>query len=87
MYDCGILSLVIYMKKIVSLLFSFLLLTACGTILDEQGYYTSKEDVALYIHTYDHLPDNYVTKQEAMDAGWDASKGNLWNVDYSCNQH
>ena len=74
MYDCGILSLVIYMKKIVSLLFSFLLLTACGTILDEQGYYTSKEDVALYIHTYDHLPDNYITKQEAMDAGWDASK-------------
>ena len=80
MYDCGILYLVIYMKKIVSLLFSLLLLTSCGTILDEQGYYTSKEDVALYIHTYDHLPDNYITKQEAMDAGWDASKGNLWNV-------
>ena len=58
MYDCGILYLVIYMKKIVSLLFSLLLLTSCGTILDEQGYYTSKEDVALYIHTYDHLPDN-----------------------------
>lgn len=48
--------------------------------LDEDGYYTSKEDVALYLHTYGHLPDNYLTKSEAKDRGWVASEGNLWEV-------
>ena len=38
--------------------------------LDEDGVYTSKEDLALYIHTYGHLPANFVTKDEARDAGW-----------------
>lgn len=48
--------------------------------LDEDGYYTSKEEVALYIHTYGKLPDNYITKREATNLGWDAQKGNLWDV-------
>lgn len=48
--------------------------------LDEDGYYTSKEDVALYLHIYGHLPDNYLTKSEAKDLGWVASEGNLWDV-------
>lgn len=38
--------------------------------LDEEGKYNSKEDVALYIHTFGHLPPNYVTKAKARDAGW-----------------
>lgn len=38
--------------------------------VDENGWYTSKEEVAMYIHLYEHLPDNYVTKREAEDAGW-----------------
>ena len=38
--------------------------------VDENGWYTSKEEVALYIHLYERLPDNYVTKDEAEDAGW-----------------
>ena len=38
--------------------------------VDEDGWYTSKEEVALYIHLYGELPDNYVTKAEAEDAGW-----------------
>ncbi|MCR5845212.1 MAG: ribonuclease [bacterium] len=45
--------------------------------IDEDGSYTSKEDVALYIHTYGHLPSNYITKQEAQDAGWHSSENNL----------
>ena len=49
-------------------------------IIEEDGYYTSKEDVALYIYTYDHLPDNYITKKEAKALGWQSSKGNLWDV-------
>jgi len=36
----------------------------------EDGWYNSKEDVALYIHLYGHLPDNYVTKREAQELGW-----------------
>lgn len=34
--------------------------------LKEDGLYTSKEDVALYIHLYKHLPDNFITKKEAQ---------------------
>ena len=50
------------------------------TAPDEHGSYTSKEDVALYLHTYGHLPDNYITKEEARALGWDASAGNLHKV-------
>ena len=48
--------------------------------IDEDGHYTSKDEVALYIHTYGRLPGNYIRKNDAMDLGWDASKGNLWDV-------
>ena len=30
--------------------------------LDEDGTYTTKEDVALYIYLYGHLPGNFITK-------------------------
>jgi len=46
----------------------------------EDGTYTSKEEVALYIHLYDHLPDNYITKSEAEVLGWDSREGNLDEV-------
>lgn len=38
--------------------------------LPEDGSYTSKEDVALYIHLYGHLPGNFITKKEAEALGW-----------------
>lgn len=38
--------------------------------LDEDGSYTSKEDVSLYIHLYGRLPDNFITKKEAEALGW-----------------
>ena len=38
--------------------------------LDEDGTYNSKDDVSLYLHLYDHLPSNYITKGEARDLGW-----------------
>ena len=38
--------------------------------LDEEGWYSSKEEVALYLHLYGELPGNYVTKDEAEAAGW-----------------
>ena len=47
---------------------------------DEHAYYYTKDDVALYLHVYGHLPDNFITKKEAEALGWDSSKGNLWKV-------
>ena len=38
--------------------------------IDEDGWYTKKDDVALYIHTYGHLPGNFITKNEAEKLGW-----------------
>lgn len=48
--------------------------------LPEDGSYTSPEDVAEYLVLYEHLPDNFITKNQARDLGWDSSKGNLWDV-------
>lgn len=48
--------------------------------LDEDGFYSTPEDVALYINTYGDLPDNFITKEEARALGWDSTKGNLWEV-------
>lgn len=53
--------------------------TASTAAIAEDGSYTSKEDVALYLHTYGHLPDNYITKDEARALGWQ-SKGTLDEV-------
>lgn len=48
--------------------------------VSEDGSYCSKEEVALYLHTYGHLPDNYISKKEAQALGWDSKKGNLAEV-------
>ena len=42
-----------------------------GTVIDEDGTYDSKDEVALYIETYGHLPSNYITKKEAQALGWE----------------
>jgi len=39
--------------------------------IDEDGWYYSKEDVALYLYTYGRLPGNFMTKNEARDLGWE----------------
>ena len=39
--------------------------------LPEDGIYTSKEDVAYFIYLYGRLPDNFMTKNEARDLGWE----------------
>lgn len=58
------------------------LLCGCGTAasntpaatpqaaLAGDGSYTTKEDVALYLHTYGKLPNNFITKKEARALGW-----------------
>ena len=39
--------------------------------IEEDGTYTTKEDVARYIHTYGHLPENFITKKQAQVLGWE----------------
>ena len=64
-----------------------LLLGACGTLITstseeivEGETYDTPVEVATYIDLYNELPDNYVTKEEARELGWDAKEGNLWEV-------
>ena len=38
--------------------------------IDRDGWYTTKEDVALYLYTYGELPGNFITKSEARALGW-----------------
>lgn len=52
--------------------------------LAEDGRYYSRDDVALYLHTYNHLPTNYLTKNEAEALGWNNKEGNLWDVADGC---
>ena len=52
--------------------------------VEEDGWYDSMEFVAVYLDTYDKLPDNYLTKKEAQSLGWVSNKGNLWEVAYGC---
>ena len=73
-------------KKILALLLTLVLslgmFTACAPTdsassgdgqpaIAEDGSYTSKDEVALYIHTYGHLPENYITKSDARALGWE----------------
>lgn len=66
------------MKRVIITLFCFLLFTGCSTgtpsstdVIDENGIYDQKDDVALYLITYEHLPSNYMIKDEARKYGWE----------------
>ena len=48
--------------------------------VSEDGTYITRDEVALYLHLYGRLTDNYITKKEAQDLGWDSKKGNLDQV-------
>ena len=48
--------------------------------ISEDGTYTSKEEVAAYLHEYGHLPSNFITKKEAKKLGWISSERNLDEV-------
>ncbi len=39
--------------------------------VSEDGQYDSKDEVALYIHLFGHLPSNYITKSQAQALGWE----------------
>ena len=48
--------------------------------ISEDGTYTSKEEVAAYLHEYGHLPSNFITKKAAKKLGWVSNEGNLNEV-------
>jgi len=52
------------------------------TTPDEQGSYTSKEDVSAYLAQYGVLPENFITKAQARDLGWEG--GGLDEYVYGC---
>ena len=87
------------MKRILALLLAMLLLcgwawgealvdgdvAVTDELVVEYGYdYYTPDEVALYLHAFEELPPNYITKDEAQDWGWDNRKGNLWDVAYGC---
>lgn len=43
-------------------------------------FYDCAQEVVEYLHLYEELPGNYLTKKEARDLGWVSSEGNLWDV-------
>lgn len=49
--------------------------------IQEDQYYYDKENVALYIHTFNHLPDNYITKNEARQQGWNGGSVEVYIKD------
>lgn len=54
--------------------------TEASITVTEDGEYSDKDHVALYIHTYGKLPSNYISKTKAKKQGWEATEGNLWEV-------
>lgn len=48
--------------------------------VSEDGSYTDRDSVAMYIAAYGHLPHNYISKAEAKSLGWISEKGNLAEV-------
>ena len=39
--------------------------------VSEDGEYWTRDEVALYIHLFGHLPKNYITKEKAQSLGWE----------------
>ena len=36
--------------------------------VQEDGWYSTKEEVVEYLEAYGHLPENYITKKEAQES-------------------
>ena len=52
--------------------------------VEEDGWYDSMQEVAIYLTFFEELPGNYLTKKEAEALGWESRKGNLWDVADGC---
>ena len=86
-----------FLKKLLSAIFSIIIIFVAlwakayfldnpqkqqqSTTIEEDQYYYDKDNVALYLHTYNHLPYNYITKQEAKQAGWEGGSVEVYLPD------
>ena len=52
--------------------------------VEEDGWYSTMEEVAVYLTLYEKLPGNFISKYDAENLGWDNRKGNLNKVAPGC---
>ena len=51
--------------------------TEAGAGIREDGSYTSRDEVALYLHTYGKLPKNFISKKDAEEQGFRFGEGDF----------
>ena len=51
--------------------------TETGSGIREDGSYTSRDEVALYLHSYGKLPKNFISKKEAEEQGFRFGEGDF----------
>lgn len=59
-------------------------LSASDYPVEQGGSYSAMEEVAVYLWSFDELPDNFITKRDAESLGWNNRAGNLWEVAPGC---
>ena len=52
--------------------------------VEEDGWYSTMGEVAVYLTLYEKLPGNFISKYDAENLGWDNRKGNLDKVAPGC---
>lgn len=52
--------------------------------VEEDGWYSTMEEVAVYLTLYEKLPGNFISKYDAENLVWDNRKGNLDKVAPGC---
>lgn len=85
------------LRRALSLLLALLMLVSLSSALaktisihasdypvEEDGWYSTMEEVAVYLTLYEELPDNYLTKKQAEKKGWNNREGNLDEVAPGC---
>lgn len=82
------------MKRLIAFILAlFFAFSATAEVLCEDGVaitedllveygleYTSKDEVALYLHCFCELPVNYISKNAAKELGWDGNGATLWKI-------
>ncbi len=59
-------------------------LSAADYPVEQDGWYSTMEEVAVYLATYGKLPGNFLTKRQAEALGWNNREGNLDEVAPGC---
>ncbi len=79
-----LLAIVMLLAAVPALAAKVIEVSAAEYPVTEDGWYSTMEEVAVYLATFEELPDNFLTKNEAEKKGWDNRKGNLDKVAPGC---